>query len=77
LTRTLNHPNLGALRQVVTPIFSDAAPTELQRPPPLLGEHSVEILQQAGFDPASIQALLNSHVILQATHPEHATGVAP
>jgi len=73
LTQTLSHPTLGALRQVVTPIFNNAgtAADREQRPPPLLGEHSVAVLQEAGFDPASIQALLKANVLYQ-----HSTGAA-
>ncbi|WP_016971738.1 CaiB/BaiF CoA transferase family protein [Pseudomonas tolaasii] len=76
LTHTLAHPTLGALRQVVTPIFSEAPPGDAPRPPPLLGEHSVEVLHQAGFAPASIQALLQAQAVFQAPeHPSH-TGTA-
>ncbi|QJI28855.1 CoA transferase [Pseudomonas sp. ADAK18] len=73
LTQTLSHPTLGALRQVVTPIFNNTgtATSREQRPPPLLGEHSVAVLQEAGFDPASIQALLKANVLYQ-----HSTGTA-
>jgi len=67
LTETLLHPTLGALRQVVTPVFGEAepAPGTARRPPPLLGEHSVEVLREAGFDAASINALLDAKVVYQ------------
>jgi crotonobetainyl-CoA:carnitine CoA-transferase CaiB-like acyl-CoA transferase len=73
LTETLNHPTLGALRQVVTPVFSAAS-----RPPPLLGEHTIEVLREAGFDAASINALLAVNVVFQDTDDSsaHATGTA-
>ena len=77
LTQTLDHPTLGALRQVVTPVFTEAAQAGAQRPPPLLGEHSVEVLLEAGFDPASVQTLLQANVLLQATPPDRSTGTAP
>ena len=77
LTRTVNHPTLGTLRQVVTPVFSAAEPATSQRPPPLLGEHSIEVLQEAGFAPATIQSLLKANVLLQAGEPDRHTGTAP
>ncbi|POA35544.1 MULTISPECIES: CaiB/BaiF CoA-transferase family protein [unclassified Pseudomonas] len=72
LTRTLMHPTLGALRQVVTPVFSatdaaEPAPGVSQRPPPLLGEHTLEVLREAGFDTASINALLAAKAVYQDT----------
>lgn len=76
LTQTVEHPTLGALRQVVTPVFSETASTGAQRPPPLLGEHSVQVLQQAGFTADSIQTLLNAGVLLQAREFDSHTGNA-
>lgn len=64
LTETLTHPTLGALRQVVTPVFCATA-SVVSRPPPLLGEHTVEVLREAGFDAASINALLAAKVVFQ------------
>jgi len=64
LTETLTHPTLGALRQVVTPVFC-ATGSVVSRPPPLLGEHTVEVLREAGFEAASINALLAAKVVFQ------------
>jgi formyl-CoA transferase len=64
LTETLTHPTLGALRQVVTPVFG-ATDGVASRPPPLLGEHTVEVLREAGFDAASINALLAANIVFQ------------
>lgn len=77
LTETLTHPTLGALRQVVTPVFS-TTDSAASRPPPLLGEHTIEVLREAGFDAASINALLAANVVFQDTDASstHATGTA-
>lgn len=77
LTETVTHPTLGAVRQVVTPVFS-ATDSAASRPPPLLGEHTLEVLREAGFDDASINALLAANVVFQDTDdsPAHATGTA-
>ena len=64
LTETLTHPTLGALRQVVTPVFCATA-SVVSRPPTLLGEHTVEVLREAGIDAASINALLAADIVFQ------------
>ena len=69
LVETLEHPVLGPLRQVVTPISASTGTEQPVRPgslaPPGLGEHTVEILIDAGFDQASIEALCRSGVVHQ------------
>src|SRR4051794_35246937 len=52
------HPTAGTLPLVASPVrFSDEAP-QPQRHPPLLGEHTVEVLTEAGFSQAQIAAWL-------------------
>ena len=70
LVETLEHRVLGTLRQVVTPVSTRTATGQSIRPeslaPPELGQHSVEILSEANFDPASIESLCVSGVVHQA-----------
>ena len=87
LVETLEHPTLGALRQVVTPVSSSAvtgdSPRHLSRhAPPGLGEHTVDVLREAGFDEVSIEALLAAKAVYQQGEYlppgmvlEHAAGV--
>lgn len=72
LVETFEHPTLGALRQVVTPVMAGGAgatrsePRPLtRRAPPGLGEHTVEVLREAGFDDAAIDALLTAQAVYQ------------
>jgi crotonobetainyl-CoA:carnitine CoA-transferase CaiB-like acyl-CoA transferase len=59
----LAHPTAGALRVVGPPYrFSETAP-EVRLPPPLLGQHSDEILGWLGYDQAQIAALREERVI--------------
>ena len=51
------HPVLGALRNVGLPVRFDGVPREAQRPPPMLGQHTQDILQEAGCSPDEITAL--------------------
>ena len=74
LVETVEHPVLGALRQVVTPVSTsisaeDPSPRSASLAPPALGEHTVEVLKQAGFDAKLIDSLRTSNIIHQAEHP--------
>jgi crotonobetainyl-CoA:carnitine CoA-transferase CaiB-like acyl-CoA transferase len=72
LVETIQHATLGPLRQVPTPVFGTGAPGDgakretSRHPPPALGEHTVEVLREAGFDPTDIDALLAAGVVYQA-----------
>jgi crotonobetainyl-CoA:carnitine CoA-transferase CaiB-like acyl-CoA transferase len=56
------HPTEGSLRMMTTPLaWSDAPPHEL-RPAPRLGEHSVEILLEAGYAEAEIEKMIAQSV---------------
>jgi crotonobetainyl-CoA:carnitine CoA-transferase CaiB-like acyl-CoA transferase len=41
----LEHPALGAVRSIANPIKFSSTPTSYRLPPPLLGEHTTEILR--------------------------------
>jgi formyl-CoA transferase len=70
LVETLEHPTLGALRQVLTPVSSaavsgDSSHRLSRHAPPGLGEHTVDVLREAGFDEVSIEALLADKTVHQ------------
>ncbi len=53
----LPHPTLGPLKTIATPIHLSATPGGAALAPPLLGQHSAEILRDlAGLSPAEIAA---------------------
>ena len=57
------HPLSGTVPQVASPMRFTAAPLVHDRAPPLLGEHSVEILRDIGLGDAEIEQLRKSGVV--------------
>jgi crotonobetainyl-CoA:carnitine CoA-transferase CaiB-like acyl-CoA transferase len=57
------HPAAGALKQVANPMRFSAAPITYDRPPPALGEHTVDILEELGLDRQDIEMLRRDAVI--------------
>jgi crotonobetainyl-CoA:carnitine CoA-transferase CaiB-like acyl-CoA transferase len=57
------HPLSGTVPQVASPMRFTAAPLVHDRAPPLLGEHSVEILREIGIGDAEIERLRKSGVV--------------
>jgi crotonobetainyl-CoA:carnitine CoA-transferase CaiB-like acyl-CoA transferase len=59
----LDHPTLGSVDQVGIPFELSGTPASIRLPPPMLGEHSDEILAEAGYDAARISELRRLGVI--------------
>ncbi len=55
-----NHPQAGPLRQARTPAQFSATPTEHRFGAPPLGGHTREILAEAGYSAAEIEAMIES-----------------
>lgn len=52
-----DHPQAGRLRQARQPAVFSTTPTSIRRGAPRLGEHTREVLTEAGVDPATIAAV--------------------
>ena len=52
------HPTLGTLRLTGFPYHFRGTPLAIRYPPPLLGQHTAEILAEIGYAPAEVEALV-------------------
>ena len=60
---SIEHPVLGHVRQAGLPYKLAGTPATIRRPPPLLGEHTDEVLAQLGYDETAIAALRSEGAI--------------
>ncbi len=58
MVETVEHPTVGPLRLVRSPIGLDGVKPTARRHPPRLGEHSAEILAELGYDGQQVADLL-------------------
>jgi len=66
----VEHPTEGRMLQMRPAARWSHADVGFDRHPPRIGEHSVEVLQQAGFSADDIAALLDAGVTVQAGRPQ-------
>ena len=62
----LEHPTLGTVRALGSPLRFGGRPTEIERAGPLLGEHTRDALAEAGCSDAEIASLIASGAAVQA-----------
>jgi crotonobetainyl-CoA:carnitine CoA-transferase CaiB-like acyl-CoA transferase len=53
----LEHPALGMARSIGNPIKFSETPVSYRLPPPLLGEHTSEVLRKLGYSPEEAQEM--------------------
>jgi len=53
----LDQPGFGAVRQLGFPVKLSRTPAAIENPAPALGEHTAELLAEAGYSAEEIQAL--------------------
>lgn len=58
-----SHPVAGAIRTVAQPLALEITPPNYRRPPPMVGEHSRDILLEIGLSGAEVDALMASAII--------------
>ncbi len=65
MTVSLPHPLSDELRLVASPMRLSATPVSYRRAPPLLGQHSSDVLQELGCSPTQIASLMALGIIQQ------------
>jgi crotonobetainyl-CoA:carnitine CoA-transferase CaiB-like acyl-CoA transferase len=63
MLQPLAHPSIPDLRLAALPLSFDAERARHRLPPPLLGEHSAEVLREAGYADEAIDALAVDGVV--------------
>jgi len=63
MRQTVGHPTAGRVDLPGPPVKFPATGGTIRRPPPLLGQHTREIMAEAGYAPAEIDRLLAAGVI--------------
>lgn len=61
-----DHPSEGRIRTTAPPVRFATSPASLRRPAPRLGEHTREVLMEAGLNADEIAALVDSGACVQA-----------
>ena len=59
----VEHPTLGSIQALGSPIKMSATPPDVRRRAPLLGEHTKDVLLEAGFSEEEITRLLGDGVV--------------
>jgi formyl-CoA transferase/CoA:oxalate CoA-transferase len=63
MVETVEHPTIGAVRMTGVPFKLSATPAAVRTPPPLLGQHTDELLGWLGYDAAEVAALRQAEVV--------------
>ena len=59
----LEHPRVGPVKAMGNPVRLSETPVSYRLPPPLLGQHTTEILTDLGYDSTTIAALRQARVL--------------
>ncbi|GAB3555930.1 CoA transferase [Arthrobacter tumbae] len=66
-TLEVDHPSIGRLRQIRTPVTADPSWPPADLPPPRLGEHTQDVLRELGLPDTDINDLAARGIIRTAT----------
>lgn len=63
----LDHPQVGTFETTGLPVSFSETPAEITSPPPLVGQHTSEVLRDIGYDEPDIETLLEQGVVMEET----------
>ncbi len=63
MVETVAHPTIGDLKMLGIPFKFSGTPAAVRRPPPVLGEHTDEVLAEIGMDKAAVAKLRAEKVV--------------
>jgi formyl-CoA transferase len=63
IVKEIEHPTIGKLKLVGSPIRMSETPPVVELPPPLLGQHTAEILGEFGYSEAEIERFKSDKVV--------------
>jgi formyl-CoA transferase len=66
---SFDHPVAGPMTNIANPVNFHASPAQVRRPPPVLGQHTREVLLEKGFTPQEVDALLAEGTVLDSRVP--------
>ena len=62
----VEHPTIGPIRMVGVPVNFEKTPGRIQRPAPTLGQHTVEVLREYGYESDAIDRLHRQGIVRQS-----------
>ncbi|CAN5261047.1 CaiB/BaiF CoA-transferase family protein [soil metagenome] len=60
---SVEHPRIGTIPQLSSPIFMSDTPSSMRRAPPLFGQHTREVLGELGFSDSQVAEFLFRKVV--------------
>jgi crotonobetainyl-CoA:carnitine CoA-transferase CaiB-like acyl-CoA transferase len=59
----IEHPKIGPMKTLGLPLKSNGDLTQIRKPAPLHGQHTEEILREAGYSESQVRGLVNEGVV--------------
>lgn len=66
---SFDHPVAGPMTNIANPVTFHGSPAQVRRPPPVLGQHTREVLLEKGFTAQEVDALLADGTVLDSRVP--------
>jgi formyl-CoA transferase len=66
---SFDHPIAGPMTNIANPVNLHGSPAQVRRPPPVLGQHTREVLLEKGFTAQEVDALLAAGTVMDTRVP--------